>query len=381
MIHIPSRTTVPRPLLFLFVVLIGLSFITSGDAAPNRPSQKKRFFVVSSYHREYNWSKETNDGFCDAMLRLKYFDDKEQIAEYTRNDFVETSRAVIKKMWMDSKRKKSTQEKAAATAQITKSIKEFNPDILLLGDDEAAEFVGGRYLDYKLPAVFWGLNHNPAKYGLVDRPDRPGHNVTGVYQSGYHAESARMLKRIAPRVKSFAILSDETPSGRSNLKAVEYMIRQGDFPLKLVESVATNDSETWKAKALELQQKVDAFYIAQYSGLKDRNGKPVPDLETAAWYVSHIRIPEFAGFKFRVEEGMLCAADDSGYNQAYEAVGIAHDILANGARPATYPTRAPKRGKLVANRERARILGIRLTKDMDIEEYVENIPPGDGGKR
>lgn len=379
--HLSARFNVPGPVLFLFVVLIGLSLVTPGNAAPNCPSQKKRFFVVSSYHKEYNWSIETNNGFCAAMLRFKYLDNKSQIAEYTRNDFVETSRSVIKKMWMDSKRKKSNQEKATVTALITKSIKEFNPDILILGDDEAAEFVGGRFLNDKIPVVFWGLNHNPAKYGLVDRPDRPGHNVTGVFQSGYHAESAHMLRRIVPGVKSFAILSDETPSGRSNLKAVEYLVRKGEIPLKLIETVATNDSEIWRKKILELQEKVDAFYIAQYSGLKDRNGNPVPDLETAAWYVSHIKIPEFAGFKFRVEEGMLCAADDSGYNQAYEAVGVAQDILVNGAKPATYPTRAPKRGKLVANRERARILGIRLTEDMKIEEYVEKDLPREVGRK
>ncbi len=313
------------------------------------------------------------------MLRLKYFDNEDQIAEYTRNDSVETSRAVIKKMWMDSKRKKSKVEKAEASAVITKEIINFKPDILLVGDDEAAEFIGSRFLDSRLPVVFWGLNHNPVKYGLVDRADRPGHNVTGVYQSGYHVESVQLLKRIAPHVRSFAILSDDTPSGRSNLKSVEYGVRKGDIPLKLVETVATNDAELWKRKALELQKKVDAFYVAQYSGLKDASGNPVPDLETAGWYVAHIVIPEFAGFRFRVEEGMLCAADDSGYNQAFEVVGIARDILVKGADPATYPVRAPKRGALLVNRQRAKVIGIRLTDGMGIEEFVEKALPNEGG--
>ncbi len=365
----------PAIRLFLFLSAFLVCIGTQGHGAPNRDQQKKRFFVVSSYHKEYNWSVETNKGFCDAMLRHGYLDDEIQAGEFTRNDSVETSRAVIKKMWMDSKRRKSKEEKADATAAITKSIREFKPDILILGDDEAAEFIGVQFLDSKIPIVFWGLNHNPVKYGLVDRADRPGHNVTGVFQSGYHVESAQLLKRIVPGVRSFAILTDETPSGRSNLKAVEYISRKGEMPFKLVESVSTNDAETWKRKALELQEKVDAFYIAQYSGLKDSNGRPVPDLEMAAWYVSHIRIPEFAGFRFRVEEGMLCAVDDSGYNQAVEVVNIANDILSKGANPATYPVRAPKRGALFANRNRARILGIHLTETMGIEKIVDKELP------
>ncbi len=364
--------------LFLFLLLIAIFFAGQGEGAPDKAPRKTRFFVVSSYHREYNWSIETNQGLCAALMRLKYFDNEDQVAAYTRNDFVETSRAVIRKMWMDSKRRKSHGEKAAASAAIAREIGEFKPDILLLGDDEAAEFVGSRFLDSGVPIVFWGLNHNPVKYGLVDRADRPGHNVTGVYQSGYHVESVQLLKRIAPGVRSFAILSDDTPSGRSNLKSVEYSVRKGEIPLKLVETVATNDAELWKRKAFELQKKVDAFYVAQYSGLKDASGNPVPDLQTAAWYVANIAVPEFAGFRFRVEEGMLCAADDSGYNQAFEAVNIARDILVKGADPATYPVRAPKRGALLVNRERARILGIELTNVTGIEEFVEKALPIEG---
>ncbi len=362
-----------RLLLLLLVIVIGLA--APGHGASDKASRKKRFFVVSSYHREYNWSIETNKGFCAAMLRWKFFDNEAQVAEFTRNDRVETSGAVVRKMWMDSKRKKTNIEKAAASAAIEKEIAEFRPDVLLLGDDEAAEYVGSRFLDSKLPIVFWGLNHNPMKYGLVDRAERPGHNVTGVYQSGYHVESAQLLRRIAPHVRTFAILSDDTPSGRSNLKSVEYSVRKGEIPLKLVEAVATNDAGLWKRKALELQKKVDAFYVAQYSGLKDANGNPVPDMETAAWYVAHIAIPEFAVFRFRVEEGMLCAADESGYNQAFEVVGIARDILLKGADPAGYPVRAPKRGALVVNRQRARILGIPLNDGMGIEEFVDKALP------
>ena len=68
---------------------------------------------------------------------------------------------------------------------------------------------------------------------------------------------------------------------------------------------------------------------------------------------------------------MLCGADDSGYKQGFEAVSVAHDILSKGANPATYPVRAPKRGVLIVNRQRAAMLGITLTPAMGIEEYVE----------
>ena len=134
--------------------------------------------------------------------------------------------------------------------------------------------------------------------------------------------------------------------------------------------MATNDYELWKKKATELQEKVDAFFVLVYAGLKDNNGNPVSDENVAQWYVTHINIPE-ASMGHLVKQGMLCGAHDSAHNQGYEAAVIAHDILVNGADPSTYPPHTPKRGALVANKNRAKKLGIHLTEKMGIEEYIE----------
>jgi len=348
--------------------ILALAWVSMGSADPS----KVRILVVSSYHREYSWSQDTNAGLCDAMLKVGYFDSRDQAAEYTKHDAVESSRAIVKKLWMDTKRKSSKSDMADAAARITEQAKAFHPDLILLGDDNAANYIGNQFLDTAIPIVFWGVNNTPVKYGLVDDPDKPGHNVTGVYQSGYYKESLDLLKVLAPGAKTFAILSDDTETGRSHLKAIEALSREGVLPLQLVDAVATNDFTLWQQRALELQDKVDAFYIAQYAALKDAEGRYVPAEAVARWYLTHLRIPEATDMVQFVKQGILCGADDSGYNQGYEAVMIAHDIVANGAKPSTYPTRAPKRGHLMVNRERAQMLGITLTDQMGIEEYLDH---------
>ena len=122
---------------------------------------------------------------------------------------------------------------------------------------------------------------------------------------------------------------------------------------------------------MDLQKKVDAFFVAQYTGLKDEKGNHISAEKVAQWYITHINIPEVTVAGHFVKTGLLCAADDSGFNQGYEAVVIGHDILENGADPATYPPRAPKRGALMVNRQRAEMLGLTLTDSMGIEEYIE----------
>ena len=70
-----------------------VAFCAIVHAAPG----KKRIFVVSSYHKEYLWSQSTHKGLTQAMLDYGYLDNEQQIDIFTRDDFVESSHAVIKK--------------------------------------------------------------------------------------------------------------------------------------------------------------------------------------------------------------------------------------------------------------------------------------------
>ncbi len=353
------------------VILIAVSCLASGASGAPKKTGPKRVLVVSSYDREVAWSKLTNAGFCAAMLKCGYFETQAQADEFTKTDSVETRRVVVRKLWMDTKRRNSRQEMDDTSLAIYAFAKTFKPDIILLGDDEAVEYVGTKFLDSSVPVVFWGVNITPVKYGLVDSPARPGHNVTGVYQAGHYVESLKLLKAMAPRAKTFAMLSIESAAGRSHCKTVDYLNRKGALPLRLVTTVATNDFELWKAKILELQGKVDAFYLSHYSGMKDRNGAAVPAKEAARWYLENVKIPEAVGFRQCVRDGMLCGVDDAGFDQGFQAVVIARDILDKGARPETYPPVTPREGAAVVNAQRARMLGLSLPEGLEVDEFIE----------
>ena len=304
------------------------------------------------------------------MLKFGYLDSHEQAKLLLEHDQVESSKAIIKRVWMDAKRKSTKPEMTEASVQITQMIKEFQPNILLLGDDSAANYIGNQFLDTEIPIVFWGINNTPVKYGLVDRLDHPGHNVTGVVEVKYFVEGLDLLKKLAPDVKTFAIISDETDTGRAIAKAAEFLARENKLPLQLADMVMTNEFEVFKQKTLELQEKVDAFLILTTTS-KDAQGEFVSDEVLTAWYLTHIHKPEVSGSRRGVVQGLLCAADSDGYSQGFEGVRIAKDILSNGKKPATYPTVIPRRGPLMVNRQRAKMLGIDMTLESGVEEIIE----------
>jgi ABC-type uncharacterized transport system substrate-binding protein len=342
-------------------------------AAPDSDGAKSRILVISSYHREYLWSQDTNAGVTAALLDFGYLDNSAQGETFWHDDYVESSKAVVRKLWMDTKRRNRLSEIADEVAQIVAEIERFGPDIIVLGDDNAANYVGNHYLDTELPVVFWGINGTPMKYGLLESMERPGHNVTGIYQAGYLREGLVALKTLLPELDSFAVLSDDSPTGRSKAKEFTRWARRGELPLKLVDVVVTNEFETWKRRALELQDSVDAFFVLNHNTLRTASGKPVEQFEAGRWYLTNIRKPDIAHERHFVKEGILSAVEDSGYKQGYEAMRVADRILRNGEDPAEIPVYAPEQGPLIINSERARSLGIadRVLNHPLVEETID----------
>jgi len=200
--------------------------------------------------------------------------------------------------------------------------------------------------------------------------DNPGHNITGVWQAGYHKEGLELLHMLVPEAKTFAILACDSETSRANIKQIRALAQDGKLPLQLVAVVATNAYADFKARALALAQQVDAFFVLNHDTLHDEQGQHVDMLEAGKWYLEHIHKPEASHEDQFVQEGMLLAANDSGYNQGYMAFEMAYDILEQGLNPGHMRTKTPLKGPFTVNRQRARMLGISLEGKMDIIEDI-----------
>lgn len=348
----------------LFALLIFLS--------PSAYSAPTKIAIVSSYHPEFLWTSETNEGVLQALREHNHFNSKQEELEYTKNDFLQTEKIILQKWWMDSKRKSALPEIQKEVTRIIADLKEFAPDIVLTGDDNATNYLGNYYIDSATPLVFWGVNGNPMKYGLLDSLDSPGRNITGVYQADYLKESTYFLTSLLPDIKTIAILSDDSVSSRAKVKKLQRLNYAKQLPVKIKASIVTNRVEEWKKEAIAASQKVDAFFMLNHNTLKDKDGNPVDNMEIGAWYLKNIKKPEVSYEQHFIVEGMLAAVSDSGVKQGYEAMKIAIKIL-NGEKPGAIPVTAPKRGDYVVNKERANILGIyeKIKGNEKIEAWVE----------
>ena len=354
---------------------VGSAAATAAAAALSAPPViaahvKKRIFVVSSYHREYLWSISTQNGLGQAMLDYGYLDSREQADALAANDQVKSGKSEVRKAWMDTKRRTDQRAIAGVTDRIMRQIETFEPDLVMLGDDNAAKYIGNQLLDTETPVVFWGINGLPLKYGLVESMDSPGHNITGVWQSGYHKEALDFLHALKPEAESFAILACDSVTSRPNVKQLKSLAARGELPLDLQATVVTNSLAEFREMALSLSQKVDAFFVLNHDTLYDDNGEHVDMMSVGRWYLENILKPEASHEDQFVREGLLLTANDSGFNQSYRAFEMAYDILEQGLNPARMRTVTPQRGPLMINSIRARQLGVSLEEHKDIIEVV-----------
>ena len=347
----------------LRLAMLAVALLACGMAPPAAAAaaeRQKRIMVVDSYDRDYLWSQSTQRGVNAGMLKYGYFESNASAKRLVDTNSVETPKVIVKKLWMNSKKRNSVPDLASATKRIMEEIRKFEPDLVLLGDDNAANYIGQQLVGSQTPVVFWGINGLPLRYNLVEKLEAPGQNVTGVWQSGYHKESLDLLKRLVPKAQTFAILACDSESSRPNVKAIEQLAQRGALPMKLAGKVFTNSFEDWKAGALELAKRVDALYVLNHDTLRDRAGNHVEVLAAGRWYLNNIKIPEASHEDQFVLEGMLLTANDSGYNQGFLAFQMAYGILEQGLNPARMAVRTPERGPYMVNRQRAKALGIQL---------------------
>jgi ABC-type uncharacterized transport system substrate-binding protein len=352
-------------IMLMAVVLIFLNWPAQAQV------KKLRVFVVSSYHKDYLWEVENNEGFCAGLLDFKFLDNKAQADAFTLNDYVETDKLVLKKAWLDSKRKNTKNEMQQSALGILAQIEAFKPDLILTGDDNASNYIGTQFIDKNIPVIFRGIIGTPVKYGLAESIEHPGHNITGILKNGYPKDTIEYFLKLVPNAKTFAILGDASETSRGKAKRITQLIDSGKVSLKLVDTVLTNSYTEWKNAVSKLQNKVDAFFFVNHNTIKDDNGASVDPFEVMSWYLQNIKKPEMSGEKQFVLEGALMTVDDSAYKQSYEQVRLMDMVIHEKKNPADIPCVLPERGKFIVNRERAQMLGIDLSGKGFIEQYVD----------
>ena len=275
--------------------------------------------VIQSYHAEYSWDKSYLKGIREGL------GDKYNIHTFE----------------MDTKRlPRETFEKRADMA--FNEYKKINPALVILGDDNALNYIGPKLKNGETPVVFLGINSD-----VTELMNSGYTNITGVIERPLFEKAILNVRKIVkPRPRKVLILFD---SGSTSATAVDFAFH-GSSSLKV--SSVTADVRTignlneWKkvvgnAKADGYQ----AILLGLYHTLTDDEGKHIDSNEVLSWTAESSPLPLFAFWDFAVGEGKAIGGLVLfGEEQGRMAANLSRMVL-DGVRPSSIKPVSSENGR------------------------------------
>ena len=300
-------------------------------------AKQKKLLYVNSYHKGYRWSDDIEKGLLRA-LSIKSRDDE------TFDNSASSVR--IKMVRMDTKRNKDEEFKKQAALKIKKLIEEWQPDIVVVSDDNASKYLIVPYFkDSKLPFVFCGVNYSAAEYGF------PASNITGMIEVSPNAQVLTSLRKYA-KGDRVGYMGANVLTGQKELKWLSQ--KEGiDFTVaKLVDTFAE-----WKVAYLEFQKSVDMLLMVNPVCVKGWDRE-----EALAFVLEHTEIPSGSTLLHvtpYVLIGRVRIAGELGWWAGKTALKIL-----NGMSPSQIPVVHNQYSRLYLNMKLAEKLNIKFPMDI-----------------
>jgi putative ABC transport system substrate-binding protein len=313
-------------------------------------------YMVNSYDpKNFSWTQDVVAGLVEGLAGggLNLGVDYQMVSET-----------------MDALTHSTPEQMQTQADRILADIKARKPDLVITTDDDALARVGLALDD--VPVVFNGVNGDPHRYlssAKIDSIEKPGHNLTGIYQTTYYRQSLLLIKKLVPSAKTFAAITDKTTTGKTLLESLR-AIDSAALPLHCKDSLESDQFVQWKEKINAWQDQVDAVFLLSANAVMDELGNRMTMKQVIEWIAANSALPDTACWKVQVRDGILVSATDSGVQQGRFSATLALKIL-QGATPGELQISTPPNGVLALNLARAKKLGIAPPQDL-MTMLIEN---------
>lgn len=296
-----SHLFLSRPNLYFLLSLLWLSI---GYAVAAKP----QVLVIQSYHADYEWQADYSQAIRDDLSPLADL------------SFIE----------MDSKRLSEDGYQAAADRAWLQFQRQ-QPDLVILGDDNALRLLGPKLANTDTPVIYLGINNNPRHY----LPGRPN-NISGVLERPLLRRSILHLHRLMDgSMKRVLVLFDDGTTSQTVWEEEFDSIPVRQIGPVEVRVELVGEFQHWQQLVERAQrQGFDAIVIGLYHTLVDAQGQHVPATQVIQWSSEHSPLPMFAFWEFAVGSRMAIGGLVlDGYSQGLEAALIARKVLSGGRLP------------------------------------------------
>jgi len=331
-------------------VLHLIALITILSTAALAAEDVKRVYIVASYEQAHvcGWPQE--QGVIKGLVQ---------------EGWIEGINLSVKRFHMDTKRTNTSPEAMqTVAAEVRKEIDSFKPNVIVTLDDNAFREIAlpmaGRQ---DVAAVFSGMNGQPEMYNarkyFMDSREKPGNNITGVYEKLYVVRSMRVMESAVDGLAGAKIvgITDYSPTGNAITKQFELELarQQGTMEWELIR-VKNWQEYVDLIDRINADDSVKAIYPVALT-LKVSETVTYTAPEIFKWTVKNSKKPEMALNYFFSEIGLFGGAAVDFKSMGLAAGKKAGKIL-NGQKAGDLAIDDAPEYAIVLNIKRAKQLGI-----------------------
>ncbi len=287
----------------------------------------KKILYIDSYHEGYEWSDGITKGVESELL-------------------LNGTGVELKIHRMDTKRNDTVEFGKLAGLKAKSVIEDFKPDVVIVSDDNAFNYViMPYYRDADLPVVFCGINWDVSIYG------GPYKNTAGMIEISLTSQLISYLKEYS-KGNRIGYLSADTETERKN--ALYY---NKSFNINFTKIYFVKTQEEWKEAFLKLHDEVDVLIFENNAGIKNWS-----DSDAEAFALNNTKIPVGTTNFWTMQSSLLGMTKIAGEQGEWSA-RTALSIL-NGTRPSDIPIVTNKKSQLYVNLKIADKLGVVISPDL-----------------
>lgn len=289
------------------------------DTATNQPYAGKKIVWVDSYHAEYEWSAEIEEGLREVL---------------------DETGVELKIVHMDTKRNSGDDFAQDAAIAVKAELEAFQPDLVIASDDSVQKYLVVPYLkDTTLPVVYCAVNWDASEYGY------PASNVTGMIEVDLVVRMVELLKPHA-QGERIAYLSGDTTTDRKIVPIYNERFFNGEMTAVFVQTF-----DEFKEAYVRLQDETDILYFGNNAGIEGWD-----DEAAEAFILDNTKIPSGSRSTW-MEPFVLVTLAKLGQEQGEWAAQTALSIL-EGTPITDIPQAENKEGRLILNLDMAEKLDV-----------------------
>ncbi len=312
---------------------------------PAHPSARQKVLIIESYHSEYEWDMSYIKGIKSVLqddFELSYFQ-------------------------MNSKRlpKDTYPERADKAWQY---FQKEQPDLVILGDDNALNYLGRRFSKISTPVIYLGINNNP-RYYHVHRSK----NISGVLERPLIKRAIPAVTQLLARdAKSILLMFDNSLTAHTILEEIFSSNTQIKISGIKVDIRLIGEWEVWKTRLLTASENsYDAVFLGLFHTLKDKNGRHVPAEQVLQWSAQNSPVPPFAFWDFAVGENKAIGGLVLfGYEQGKLAAEMAREVLTTDIQPYQLGAKTAEKGRYLFSRSQLQKYGITLPEKLSAKAVL-----------